>query len=437
MRQIKIKLITVFLLIFALSLMTAGNAAATTIYANNSTGPVADFTSIQAAINAAHSGDEIIVKPGTYVENVNVAKNLTITSESGNPSDTIIRAARSFEDVFIIGANGVIVKGFSIEGSEYSGVHFFGVSDCRIQNNNLSNNGCSIDLYSYSSGNTLDNNNITYSTTGISLGDSWYNVLSNNSISNCTSGISIFDSTNNTLKDNHVFENSEGISLIGESNGNTLINNTLNLNENLGLNIYETSNNLIYNNYFNNTLNVESELVSGTNIWNTTKTEGTNIVGGPYLGGNFWARPDGTVYPEGVKDTDLDGIFDAQYNIENSESIDFLPLKESKPMTITVNNSTAVDNSTDKVADFTSIQEAVDNSLPGDIILISPGVYNENVDVYVTNVTLMSESGNPEDTIVQAASSSDDVFYVIADGVTIRGFNIKGPVSPPQYQNSS
>ena len=167
--------------------------------------------------------------------------------------------------------------------------------------------------------------------TGISLGGSWYNILSNNSISNCSNGISLFDSPNNILKNNTISENIEGISLIGESNGNNLINNNVILNEKMGLHIYETSNNLIYNNYFNNTINVESETYSDTNIWNTTKTEGTNIAGGPYLGGNFWARPDGTIYPDGVRDTDLDGILDAQYNVEGSNFIDYLPLKESKP----------------------------------------------------------------------------------------------------------
>ncbi len=95
-----------------------------------------------------------------------------------------------------------------------------------------------------SSGNRLENNEISDCPTGISLGGSLYNNLSNNLISNCSSGISLFDSSNNFLENNTISENIEGISLAGESNDNTLINNTVIFNEELGLHIYETSNNL-------------------------------------------------------------------------------------------------------------------------------------------------------------------------------------------------
>ena len=39
-------------------------------------------------------------------------------------------------------------------------------------------------------------------------------------------------------------------------------------------------------NYFDNTNNAWD---GGDNVWNTTKTGGTNIIGGPYLGGNCWS----------------------------------------------------------------------------------------------------------------------------------------------------
>jgi parallel beta-helix repeat protein len=249
--------------------------------------------------------------------------------------------------------------------------------------------------------------------------------MSRNSISNCSNGILLFDSTNNILNKNLIFKNKEGISLAGESNSNTLANNTISFNEELGLRIYETSNNLIYNNYFNNTLNVKSEFASGANFWNTTKTEGTNIAGGQYLGGNLWTKPDGTMYPEGSRDTDLDGFLDAQYNIEDSGYIDYLPLKALKSTTITVGNST------DEAADFTSIQAAIDSSSPGDVILIYPGIYKENIDVYVTNLSLVSESRNPSDTRIETVNNLDDIIYIIADGVTISGLNISGDISYP------
>jgi len=424
MHQTKRKNIIVFIAILAFNLVITGNAAAIAITVNNSTGQAADFTSIQAAVNIANPGDEIIVKPGIYEENIEINKALTILSESGNSSDTIIQAADSSKDVFGIWANEVNIKGFSIRGSDSAaGIHFIGVTDCRIEHNILSNNGCGIDLYMFSSGNTLIDNEVSDSLTGISFGDSQKNILRNNSISYCSSGISLFDSPDNTLENNTVSENDGGISLTGESNGNILVRNIIKSNTKVGLNIYETSSNLIYNNYFNNTANVESELVAGENIWNTTKSEGTNIVGGSYLGGNFWGKPDGTVYPRGVRDTDLDGIFDSMYDIEGSGSIDYLPLKESKSTVITVSNSA------DQAADFTSIQAAVYSAYPGDTVLVYPSIYVENVEINVEDLVVVSASDSPSDTIVQAASSSEDVFSVTADGVVISGFNVTGNIN--------
>jgi parallel beta-helix repeat protein len=77
----------------------------------------------------------------------------------------------------------------------------------------------------------------------------------------------------------------------------------------------------VYNNYFNDTNNF------GTSVstrWNITKTLGTNIVGGPYLGGNFWAKSDGTGYSQTCTDADWDGICDLPYTV--GTDTDYLPL---------------------------------------------------------------------------------------------------------------
>ena len=61
-----------------------------------------DYSTIQAAVNAASPDDTIIIRDGTYTENVDVNKDhLTIQSENGADS-TIVQAADSNDSGFEI-----------------------------------------------------------------------------------------------------------------------------------------------------------------------------------------------------------------------------------------------------------------------------------------------------------------------------------------------
>lgn len=263
--------------------------------------------SIQTAVNNATSGDEIIVKPGTYTENIVInTDNLVVRSESGNPDDTIIKAKSSSAHVFAVKADNVRISGLTITGTKnsYSGIQFSGCNNGIIEKNKISNDGYGIYLLN-SKGSTVSNNVVT---------------------NNGDYGIVLATSTGSTLSGNTASNNNgRGIHL-GTSDGNTLSGNTIASNGVSGLYVCPRSdNNLVFNNYFVNTVN--EDIKNGTgNAYSTAKTAGTNIVGGPYIGGNFWGKPDGSGFSETATDADGDGIADVAYGFENSIYADSLPL---------------------------------------------------------------------------------------------------------------
>jgi parallel beta-helix repeat protein len=96
----------------------------------------------------------------------------------------------------------------------------------------------------------------------------------------------------------------------------------------LGLILDDIYNSTAYNNFFNNDLNLyyDSTVFHNPFSFNTTLTSGTNIVGGPYIGGNYWAYPNGTGFSQTCSDSDNNGICDSPYIIDENIT-DFLPLK--------------------------------------------------------------------------------------------------------------
>jgi parallel beta-helix repeat protein len=90
----------------------------------------------------------------------------------------------------------------------------------------------------------------------------------------------------------------------------------------IGINLTSSNGNTIYNNYFDNTNNAWGD---GTNVWNITPIQGTNIIGGFWLGGNYWNDYAGA-------DTDGDGLGDTLLPYNSSGGIqqggDWHPLTE-------------------------------------------------------------------------------------------------------------
>jgi len=197
-----------------------------------------------------------------------------------------------------------------------------------IIHNNITANRNGIQLDS-SNGNTLaDNNASSNGNDGIWLSSSSDNNISDNTVnSNGNHGINLLSgSSGNTIANNIVSSNSnEGIYIVQSSNNNIIANNTITLN-NEGIRIDASSDNTIYNNFFNNSQNVISD--GSPNFWNTTKIPGTNIINGTWIGGNFWANPFGTGFSENAFsciDSDGNGICDSSYPLGENNA-DYLPL---------------------------------------------------------------------------------------------------------------
>jgi hypothetical protein len=59
-----------------------------------------------------------------------------------------------------------------------------------------------------------------------------------------------------------------------------------------------------------------------------SKNPGNNIAGGPFLGGNYWASPEGNGFSQTHQDVDYDGICETAYDMGKG-NIDYLPLAGS------------------------------------------------------------------------------------------------------------
>ncbi|MEM3505164.1 MAG: NosD domain-containing protein [Archaeoglobaceae archaeon] len=258
-------------------------------------------------------------------------------------------------------ANNVTIKNVSVSRYSYGIRLDYSSDNNTIANNSISNNSGGIYLY-YSSNNTIGNNSFT--NCGLFVYDSYNNRVENNYvngkplvylenasnqiisnagqvilvnsnnitirdlvISNASVGIELWNSSGIRIINNTISNNDRGIYL-GFSSNNIVANNNIS-NNGGGIVLVYSNSNLIYNNLFNNTQNFY--IYNSQNTWNTTLQQGRNILGGNWLGGNAWLKPDGTGYSQTCKDTEEPiGICDEPYRI-NSYSIDYLPLSVQMP----------------------------------------------------------------------------------------------------------
>ena len=203
--------------------------------------PDANFTSIQAAINAASPGDTIFVYNGTYNEHPLVVKDdLTIVGE--NKNNTIIDGSGSGA-VLRVYAKNVAVRGFRVQNSGWGWAYDMGsgifvghwhlkARSCNISDNIISNSRYGISV-GWSKYHTIKGNTISNTQHGISFNNGPDNTVVGNTISNGVQfgsnlplGIAIWYSDHNTIKGNTISDANQGI-VIDFSEDNTVVGNTI------------------------------------------------------------------------------------------------------------------------------------------------------------------------------------------------------------------
>ncbi|WP_164997740.1 S-layer protein domain-containing protein [Methanolobus psychrotolerans] len=326
-----------------LNIMSTDGAKVTHVIAEYADNHVFNVTADGVTIDGFNvSGFTEYSKAGIYLD----SSNITLTN---------INAVNNTWGIYLDSCRNSTLTNNNVANNSYDGIIPYYSSNITLTNNIAANNQFGIRLY-YSTNNTLTDNTATNNShRGIILVDSSDNTLVNNTASNNDYGIYLSSSSDNILVNNIAVDNSEdGIYLFYTSNNNMLkgniasnnansgiwmycsfynkvVGNSVSNNNECGIYLYSCLDNLIYNNFFNNTVNrrFNEVLYPTSNIWNINKTAGTNIVGGPYLGGNYWARPDGWGFSQRYEDIDGDGICNAIYDLSytlGSDNKDCLPL---------------------------------------------------------------------------------------------------------------
>jgi len=357
---------------------------------------------------------------------------IIIQNSSDNLIQNISLTLNMDNDIRIIGSNNTLREidslgdyngdsAIKIEGSynklldseiinPNNGIHFFTGNNNLIQNVTIKNTGSLGVVLESGDENQLINlsfsNTSSYAIQMISSNNYLDRIQINNT--NFMSGINLFfGANNNTINNSKAsFTSSEVylegsynkiINLSGDNNtysvniagnNNTIKNSNLSGNTNYGV-IFSSgaSGNIFYNNYFsNNPQNVYFD-TNTNNYFNISKILGTNIVGGSYLGGNYYEDYNGS-------DSDGDGIGDSPYNLTEGV-FDYLPL---------IKNATNTSNQTTFNGTINTTINATNGYFEGNNIL-----FNINFTGFQTptNITIDFDDG-----IVNHFENKTSVFQI-------------------------
>jgi len=405
----------------------------------------AEFTRISRAVQNANDGDVIIVCSGSYQDNVEVNRSIRI--EGSDPNTTTVTSATGGH-LFHVSADNVTIMRLTLSGATGAGNSAaiqVDANQISIADNTISNNSYGIEITAARGGGEILNNTITSNEEGVVLsGASKNEILGNQVASNTQYGIRLAASANNLIGDNNLQNNRCGIWLHGSSGSNQILGNAVAGNVLCGVKLTNSVGNVISRNTISlndKGIHLEQSSVNNTiennNITNNAVSlynDQTNVVSAE---NNWWGSVVCTIIDSGIFDdeegrgeVDFGPVLNAEFAIGTS-----VPCGGSLPLVVHRSTSPCVTG----IAYYPDITSAVAAASKGDVIVVCPGLYEENV-VVDKSVTIESHAG-PSVTTVRSCNFRDpngicrgfkDIFQVAnVQNVTISGFTLTGTEPNP------
>jgi nitrous oxidase accessory protein NosD len=202
------------ILIGAFALLMGGafqSAQAATLCVKHSGGSGCYHT-ISAAETAAAAGDTIEVAPGTYPEYVKVTQSVYLVG--AGPYFTIIDATHQPNAIYVNGATGVVVTGFTLENADFEGVLVHQSSSVNIWGNRV-----------------LDNNkSLVPGVAATCPGIATIYPFENGEDADCGEGVHLIATDHSSVSRNTIASNAGGVLLTdedGATHDNSIVDNTV------------------------------------------------------------------------------------------------------------------------------------------------------------------------------------------------------------------
>lgn len=409
-----------------------------------------DFDTIQEAVDAATEGDTVLVSPGTYFEHIVWDGVPIYLKGAAGAGATVIDGSGVGRPITVSGVSDTLfgIKGFTIRGGYAdmgAGIYMSGatirIHDCEIVDNQAVEgggvylaDGSSARLYE---NRIADNRAQSGDGGGIYVSNSVPRIFNNLLIANSadlSGGALYIDGCSPIVRNNLFWMNGagfEGGAILCTGGGSAAIKYNIIGQTICGYGVYGCLGNnpqIAYNDFWENypgDTGGSAEMNSG------------NISEGPlFVGGNpfdyhlksvtgSYKESLGTFTPDSVNSPCIDrGNSDfpvLDEPVPNGDIINIGPYGGSGQASLSSATIIRVPG------DVPFIQTAIDEALEGDIVLVDPGIYSENLHFKGLNIEVRSTDG-PDITVLNGSLSGsvvvfddDEERHCILDGFSITG----------------